>query len=277
IRDYILWVINRQFSRCYSKKRQLYETYTRKIENIFSVLQLKYKRKIQNFKNIGEDHIKKVIDKFSEKKDNHPLYYRNFLIIELLSETGIRAGELLNLKTFDILFNSAIVKIIQSDLVDSRANKPNLKNIQSNRGIAISNELVHQLEYFILTIRRITYKSKKSKLDHPYLFTSLLGRPLSKSSIQNLFDKINDEFPYFDSNNKLIKITPHSIRHTFSYSFIKYAIEEKEMEIDRAKDELRKICGWNAASTMPDLYAGKYIWEKANLHNLERIRKLYEK
>lgn len=73
-----------------------------------------------------------------------------------------------------------------------------------------------------------------------------------------------------------MRVTPHSLRHTFAFTFIKHLIEEHDLNIDRAKDELRKICGWAASSTMPDLYAGRYIWEQSNNHNLQRILKLYE-
>lgn len=256
IRDYFIWTLNRNLVRNYNnlEQNQSNQIYIFKLNNIFSVLHIGYKRKVQDFKDLDKEYVKQIISRFSDRKNTSPCNYRNYLIIKLFYETGIRIAELLNLKTFEIISspNYSMIKILRSDtIVDKRADKANIKNIQSNRVIAISNELGLLLEIYIMKIRRITYASPNTKLNHPYLFTSQLGNPLSKSSIQLLFKKINDEFPYIKNQN--MRVTPHSLRHTFAFTFIKHLIEEHDLNIDRAKDELRKICGWAASSTMPAL------------------------
>lgn len=279
LREYITWSLKRYLIKNfnYKEEEKFKALYLNKFENTFSTLQIYFKKKVKRFKDIDEVYLKKLLKELFEKRNKTFLNYRNYLIIKIFMETGLRVGELLNLKTPDILFSfeHSYIKVCESDVIDERADKPKIKNIQSNRVVAISQELATLLDFYIKKIRRITYNSKSAKLNHPYLFTSKLGKPLSKSSIQYLFKIINLEFPYSDTYYK--KITPHSFRHTFAYRYIKYLIEEKEIDIERAKDELRKICGWNSSSTMPDLYAGRYIYEEANKHNLERIAKLYEK
>jgi hypothetical protein len=41
--------------------------------------------------------------------------------------------------------------------------------------------------------------------------------------------------------------------------------------MERAKDELRAVCGWSVNSSMPVYYASRYISRIANQHNLARI------
>ena len=56
---------------------------------------------------------------------------------------------------------------------------------------------------------------------------------------------------------------------------IRFLIDEKCLDIERAKDELKIICGWSINSNMPILYTKKYFEEKANTSNLERISNEY--
>jgi len=180
IRDYFIWTLNRNLVRNYNnlEQNQSNQIYIFKLNNIFSVLHIGYKRKVQDFKDLDKEYVKQIISKFSDRKNISPCNYRNYLILKLFYETGIRIAELLNLKTFEIISspNYSMIKILRSDtIVDKRADKANIKNIQSNRVIAISNELGLLLEIYIMKIRRITYASPNTKLNHPYLFTSQLG------------------------------------------------------------------------------------------------------
>jgi hypothetical protein len=52
---------------------------------------------------------------------------------------------------------------------------------------------------------------------------------------------------------------------------LKYLIETKNIDMERAKDELRNICGWSINSSMPNYYARRYISLIANKHNMERV------
>lgn len=49
------------------------------------------------------------------------------------------------------------------------------------------------------------------------------------------------------------------------------AFSEKGI-MDEAKDELRKLGGWSVDSQVPNLYAARFIQEKANYANLMRLQ-----
>lgn len=187
---------------------------------------------------------------------------RNYLIFLILQETGMRLGELLTLKTSYILRdqNNIYLKIFQekNDVEDLRKKRPSLKNRNSERIIGISLNTYQILDEYIL-------KHRKKNKNHSYLFTSdVKGRPLSQSSISNIFKII--------SENSGTRVTPHLMRHNFAERMLRYLIEVRNIELERAKDELRTLLGWSYQSTMPNLYAKNYISELANNHNIERIK-----
>ncbi|MDR4950628.1 site-specific integrase [Chryseobacterium sp. ES2] len=278
LKEYFIWALKRYLSRSlnYFDNKEFYIIYYNKIENTFSFLERNKKHKNLGFKNIEDNYIVDLLNFLENKSKLDCTKFKDYLIIRLLLETGIRIGELLNLKTTDIIFGkkNSYIKILQgTTLLDTRFDKPRIKNSQSNRILYISDELSHLLHYYIITFRRNVYKTKSKKIIHSFVFISKFGYPLSKSSIQYLFNKINNELMNYELD--IEKLTPHKLRHTFAYNFLKYLVEEKNIELERAKDELKQICGWKPSSRMPELYAGKYIWEIANSHNINRINDYY--
>jgi site-specific recombinase XerD len=195
-------------------------------------------------------------------------------MVELLLHTGMRSSELLNLKVPDIYKDgeSYYVRIRQSSaqetLSDPRWNKPSIKNIYSIRVVAISKLLFLGFEKYLAAGR----KKKSSKINHGFLFMSERERPLAQNSLsvvlKRIQDRLNEEYP------EAVAVTPHALRHTFVERMLKYLLEIKHIDMERAKDELRNICGWSANSPMPNHYARRYIAEIANAHNLERINYL---
>ena len=278
LRDYVLWSIQRYLHRVHrSSFISILKLNIVKCEDLFNSFLIRNKKHPTSFKVIEKNHIDYIISELYNKKENGAINFRNYLVVKLLYETGIRLGELLNLKTTDIIFEDSktYFKIIENNSDDTRKDKPRIKNVQSNRVIALSSSNSELIEHYIVKIRRKNYSVIGTKIKHSFLFCSKLGKPLSKSNIQLLFQQINRECC---TSYYLVpqRITPHTLRHTFAYNFLKFLIEEKELDLERAKDELRNTCGWKPSSNMPQLYAGKYIWESANKHNIERINSLYE-
>ena len=62
----------------------------------------------------------------------------------------------------------------------------------------------------------------------------------------------------------------HDFRHTFADRFLAYLVEQRGYDLERATDELRRVCGWSETSAMPRRYASRYLAESANLHNAQR-------
>lgn len=199
------------------------------------------------------------------------LQLRNWLMIELLLETGIRRGELLKLYTTDINRGSlhAYVSINdrEHDPGDPRAEEPALKT--QGRTVGISDQLYEVYERYIQSERRPRRNGKPMKLLYRYLFISDRGLPLSIRSLSNVLDRL---FLTIELAHPglLPTLSAHDFRHTFADRFLAYLVEQRGYDLERAADELRRVCGWSETSTMPRRYASRYLAESANLHNAQR-------
>ena len=199
------------------------------------------------------------------------LQLRNWLMIELLLETGIRRGELLKLYTTDINQGSqhAYVSINdrEHDPGDPRAEEPALKT--HGRTVGISAQLYEVYEHYIQGERRPLRDGKPMKLLYRYLFISDRGRPLSIRALSNVLDRL---FLTIELAHPglLPTLSARDFRHTFADRFLAYLVEKRGHDLERATDELRRVCGWSDTSAMPRRYASRYLAESANQHNAQR-------
>jgi integrase len=199
------------------------------------------------------------------------LQLRNWLMIELLLETGMRRGELLKLYTTDMNQGSqhAYVSINdrEHDPSDPRAEEPSLKT--NGRTVGISAQLYRVYERYIQGERRPVRNGKPMKLLFRYLFISDRGRPLSIRALSSVLDRL---FLTIELAHPGVfpTLSAHDFRHTFADRFLAYLLETRGHDLERAMDELRRICGWSAASTMPHRYASRYLADSANIHNAQR-------
>lgn len=203
---------------------------------------------------------------------------RNWLMVELLLETGMRRGELLKLYTTDINQGSqhAYVSINdrEHDPGDPRAEEPALKTY--SRTVGISAELYTAYEYYIQRERRAIRNGKRIKLSFRYLFISDRGRPLSIRAFSNVLDRL---FLAIELAHPglLPTLSAHDFRHTFADRFLSYLVEKRNYDLERAMDELRRICGWSDTSVMPRRYASRYLAASANLHNAQRASAVWSR
>lgn len=199
------------------------------------------------------------------------LQLRNWLMIELLLETGIRRGELLKLYTTDINQGSQhaylSVNDREHDVSDPRAEEPALKT--HGRTVGISAQLYEVYERYIQGERRPLRNGQPMKLPYRYLFISDRGRPLSIRALSNVLDRL---FLTIELAHPglLPTLSAHDFRHTFADRFLAYLVEKRGFDLERAMDELRQVCGWSDTSAMPRRYARRYLAESANRHNAQR-------
>jgi integrase len=107
------------------------------------------------------------------------------------------------------------------------------------------------------------------KLPFRYLFISDRGRPLSIRALSSVLDRL---FLTIELAHPGVfpTLSAHDFRHTFADRFLAYLLETRGYDLERAMDELRRICGWSDASTMPRRYASRYLADSANIHNAQR-------
>lgn len=150
---------------------------------------------------------------------------------------------------------------------DPRAEEPALKT--HGRTVGISAQLYEVYERYIQDERRPLRNGKPMKLLYRYLFISDRGRPLSIRALSNVLDRLFLTIE-LARPGLLPTLSAHDFRHTFADRFLAYLVEQRGHDLERATDELRRVCGWSETSAMPRRYASRFLAESANRHNAER-------
>lgn len=120
------------------------------------------------------------------------LQFRNFLIIRLLLNYGLRTGEILLLECSSIKPNlkgdkfSLIVTTVD-EAYEPRKNAPSLKNAWANRVLELDKQ-----DYIFLSIYIAKLRPKTDK--HDFIFTSSQqsAKPLSYTSVHSIFSKFEN-------------------------------------------------------------------------------------
>ncbi len=183
---------------------------------------------------------------------------RNFLIVSILVQSGIRRGALGKLKTSDCHFHGSYDRISiyrsKSDRSDSRLEKPSHKT--KPHLATIDNVLMEQIKYYIDHIR-----SQFPQLHpHDFVFISeknskdTIGEPLSLKSINAIFEKLSEALGFH--------VHPHLLRHKWNEIFDEEG-EKKGVDPALLEDIRKYAMGWSQKSTMAEIYNDKRLAKKA--------------
>lgn len=139
---------------------------------------------------LSDNEVKKLL-----KMPNKETYagLRDFTIMVVMLDCGIRVGELVNLKVENIDLKVRCINV-PSEIAKAR----------TFRQMPISSKTVKLLKDIIAIVE-----------DTEYLFPSAYGNKLDTNQVINSFSK------YGKSANIKTKCTPHVFRHTFALNFIK--------------------------------------------------------
>ncbi len=147
---------------------------------------------------------------------------RNYLLFRVLYETGMRTGEILQLKITDVDFADSVIQVRRrhNDPEDTKRRfEPNAKT--EERDIPISRKLSSELRNYVLYERREIPNTKS----HSFLFVSNKGKskgdPLSLIQFSKLVEKvaISEKLADFIKKNGFstsCTLTKHSFRHNFN-------------------------------------------------------------
>jgi len=161
---------------------------------------------------------------------NPVIKFRNYLIVQILYETGFRCAELLALRISDIgtdTNNPTLSVVRRHDSKDDpRMKEPTAKTL--GRSVSISKELRDLLNTYIKSHRAQTKVAKT----HPFIFVShkdkeghyQSGQPLIQQSINDLFNRIKEVNP-----ERFWGITPHTYRHYFNDQLSNRIDEERRV------------------------------------------------
>jgi len=148
-------------------------------------------RKIQKQLTSPTNTSNKEIINFMEKiKKNEPI--RNYYIVRLILNTGLRVSEILSIELSDIDLKRKNLKIVGKG--------------SKQRNIPLNDKAIEIIKLVIDD--RKNYRYAYEVLGSKYLFLSNKSEKLRSSSIERIF------------NNYSNKITPHSLRHMFATDYL---------------------------------------------------------
>lgn len=166
----------------------LYETRQIKTNTVKKVQLLKNDRKPQDF--ISDDDFIKLIKSLNTSKYHE---YRDYVLIQLLIDSGMRIGETLQILTEDIDINNRCI-YLQADNTKSK----------KGRNIFFSVELSKELRRWL--------QCKDRYVDSEYLFCNPSGNTLEIRSIEKNFRQYGQRIN--------INLHPHQLRNNFAKRFL---------------------------------------------------------
>ncbi|EEH4702576.1 tyrosine-type recombinase/integrase [Salmonella enterica] len=214
-------------------------------------------------KSLTNEQVTTLTDMVSVKSKNNPfsehVRFRNNLIIEILLETGIRGGELLNIKLVDFYYVHKSLCIVRrpDDQNEPRLRQPLVKTLE--RKIPLSIELTELIQNYISDFR-----SKQCHAgEHGYLLVThsskgQLGHALTISGYQKIFEQIRK------NSNILSDIVGHSLRHTWNVKFSEMMLMNSNSQDYITYEKVRNyLMGWKKNSTTSDIYNQAFIAQES--------------
>lgn len=185
------------------------------------------------------------------------LQFRNALMFTILRLTGMRRGELLNLRTEDFDFAKNTVKIVRraDSAGDPRTYQPVAKTRE--RTFPLIPELMQRIHEYIAKFRNKIPGARK----HGYLFVihrsgRTVGWPLSNSGFGKFIATLStlaDEFSGLHT---------HALRHHWNYIFSRNC--DKDGITPEREQQLRSyLMGWSETSGTASIYNKRHIKEAA--------------
>lgn len=199
---------------------------------------------------------------------DYPVQFRNALMFAILRTTGIRRGELLNLKVDDIDFAANILKIVRrpDSPHDMRRYQPVAKTRE--RQFPIDAELANRIHEYVAQHRSKLSAAKQ----HGYLFIThkegrYQGAPISNSAFSKFIEGLK---------GIVGAIHAHKLRHHWNYSFSCLSAA-KGLPAAREEKLRSYLMGWEPTSGTAAIYNRRHIKKEAGESMLELQRKMLAK
>ncbi|GAA6166362.1 site-specific integrase [Sessilibacter corallicola] len=169
--------------------------------------------------------------------------YRNYLVWRLLLETGMRRGELTELKVEDVSYAEYRVAIKHSKTLP--------------RTVPISSETANYFHAYVMDYwSQIPQKARQ----HGYLITSQKGEQLSEDTLNQIFRQLRNKVPGLPEY-----MAPHSLRRTWNDRFSRSIDESKSgMSPEQEKQVRNRLMGWSINSEMSERYSRRHIRKRAD-------------
>lgn len=205
---------------------------------------------------------------------NEALKLRNYIILLLGLDMGLRRSEILLIKIGDIRWHSRELSVVnlENEEIDPRTLAPQFKT--NERILEMGDDLIWALKKYVDTYR-ISKRGLSEAKKHPFLLVSHRrneGRPLSVKALDSILPSVGKVAP------ELAHVHPHLLRHDAVYTLLESMREE--LEILTPEDRTTKVqkiltyaFGWSPESNMPSLYGAKFWKEEADMAMKKRSEK----
>ena len=170
---------------------------------------------------------------------------RNYLIITMLNDLGLRAGELLAIKVTDIDFQAQeiVIERRHHDHEDPRRHQPVVKTL--DRRLPLSADLTARLNHYVISDRRQFPRARR----HPILFVSTRGSrsgragdPMSRQALARVTSELSAKLPRGSQ-----RVHPHLLRHNAATRFYRH-LHEQGVPEGRIERLLEAKFGWAEGS-----------------------------
>ncbi|EPA94412.1 site-specific integrase [Pseudomonas sp. G5(2012)] len=185
------------------------------------------------------------------------LQYRNALMFTVLRLTGMRRGELLNLKIEDFDFAKYTLRVVRrpDSAGDPRTYQPLAKTRE--RTFPLISELMDKIQLYITDYRNKVPGARK----HGYLFVThrpgkTLGWPISGSGFGKFIGSLSNLAAEFSG------VHSHALRHHWNYMFSKNS-EGNDLTQERESKLRSYLMGWSETSGTAQTYNKRHIKEAA--------------
>jgi integrase/recombinase XerD len=150
----------------------------------------------------NDKHLRQILRYYERESRNKPYHaYRNRTMVLTFISTGIRRGELANLRWSDIDFENSMI------LVFGKRRRED--------GIPITAKMRKELADFY-TYCKSFFDGKMGE----YVFCSTKREKLHAESIGTIFKRLKKRFGWED-----VRLSPHTFRHTFSSRVVKAGMD----------------------------------------------------
>lgn len=230
------------------------------------------KTRIDDMKGLTASERSRLLEVMHPESSENPfadeaIKLRNYIILLLGLDLGLRRSEMLLIKIGDIQWHSRQLSVVnlEDESIDPRTMAPQFKTHE--RMLVMSYDLYEAISQYESKYRyRKTHTGSTQARKHPFLLVSHRrneGQPMSIKALDGVFPRVGKVA------RELAHIHPHILRHDTVYTMLESMREELEKltpedRTTQVQKTLTWMFGWSPESHMPGLYGAKFWKEEAD-------------
>ncbi len=269
VRDYLDWLYDKLGDQ-YSREKAVDDVRRRFNRKIKAARPGWRKNRLDDMKGLTRperDRLLEVMhpDSVENPFANKALKLRNYIVLLLGLDMGLRRSEMLLIKLSDIYWHSGELAVInlEDDEIDIRHEAPQFKTHE--RQLVMSEDLVWAIKEYV-ELHRVLKNGHSEAVKHSFLLVSHRrneGRALSIKALDGVLPRVGVAVP------ELKHIHLHVLRHDAVYTLLESMRDEMEaLTPEDRTTQVQKILtftfGWSSESNMPGLYGAKFWKEEAD-------------